>query len=389
MVAAMAQLHLSPPEPFNFRNPEEWPKWKRRFEQFRIASGLAQEDEKRQVSTLLYCLGEESQAILDSTGVPSEEAMTTYDGIIETFESFFKVRKNVIFERARFNRRNQAPGETSERYIMELYKLAEDCEYGGMKEEMIRDRLVVGIRDTVLSEQLQLDSKLTLESAKKAVRQREAVKEQQQTLNKDEQGAGAHVAVDQVRGGKRFSKIKEPRSGREKAKSRNTECSRCGKGHQKHRCPAKEATCHRCNKKGHYSSCCYSKVVGEVNTHSSPNEMELDTVFLDTLISDANEYWKARIEVNGTKLQFKVDTGAEVTAMSEKDYQGLRKVNLQPTSKILYGPSHHTLKTIGQFRGKVKYGEKQSEQLIFVVRGLKTNLLGVTSNHGTQDSCKN
>ena len=93
MVAGMAKLHLSPPEPFNFRNPEEWPKWKRRFEQFRIASGLAHEDEKRQVSTLLYCLGEESQAILDSTGVPSEEAMTTYDGVIETFESFFKVRK--------------------------------------------------------------------------------------------------------------------------------------------------------------------------------------------------------------------------------------------------------------------------------------------------------
>ena len=254
--------------------------------------------------------------------------MTSYDGIIETFESFFKVRKNVIFERARFNWRNQASGETSEQYIMELYKLAEDCEYGAMKEEMIRDRLVVGIRDTVLSERLQLDPKLTLESAKKAVRQQEAVKEQQQTLNKYEQGAGAHVAVDQVRGGKRFSKIKEPRSEREKAKSRNAKCSRCGKGHQKHKCPAKEATCHRCNKKGHYSSCCYSKVVGEVNTHSSPNEMELDTVFLDTLISDANEYWKARIEVNGTKLQFNVDTGAEVTAMSEKDYRGLKKVNL-------------------------------------------------------------
>ena len=303
--------------------------------------------------------------------------MTTYDGFIETFESFFKVRKNVIFERARFNRRNQAPGETSEQYIMELYKLAEDCEYGAMKEEMIRDRLVVGIRDKVLSERLQLDPKLTLESAKKAVRQREAVKEQQQTLNKDGQGAGAHVAVDQVKGGKRISRMKEPRSGREKTKSRNIECSRCGKGHQKYKCPAKEVTCHRCNKKGHYSSCCYSKVVGEVNTHLSPNEMELDMVFLDTLTSDANEHWKARLEVNGTKLQFKIDTEAEVTVMSEKDYRGLGKVKLQPTSKILYGPSHHTLKTIGQFMGKIKYGEKQCEQLIFVIRGLKTNLLGL------------
>ena len=75
--------------------------------------------------------------------------------------------------------------------------------------------------------------------------------------------------------------------------------------------------------------------MGEVNTHSSPNEMELDTVFLDMLTSDANEYWKARVEVNGTKLQFKIDTGAEVTVMSEKDYWRLGKVNLQQTSKIL------------------------------------------------------
>ena len=102
---------------------------------------------------------------------------------------------------------------------MEIYKLAEDCEYGTMKEEMIHNRLVVGIRDTVLSEWLQLNPKLTLESAKKAVHQREAVKEQQETLNKDEQGPGTHIAVDQVKRGKRVSKMKEPHSGSEKTKS--------------------------------------------------------------------------------------------------------------------------------------------------------------------------
>ena len=47
-----------------------------------------------------------------------------------------------------------------------------------MKSKMIRDRLIVGIRDTNLSERLQLDPKLTLESAKKAVRQRKANKEE-------------------------------------------------------------------------------------------------------------------------------------------------------------------------------------------------------------------
>ena len=51
-----------------------------------------------------------------------------------------------------------------------------------MKEELIRDRLVVGIWDTRLSEQLQLNADLTLEKAKTVVRQKEAVHEHQQVL---------------------------------------------------------------------------------------------------------------------------------------------------------------------------------------------------------------
>ena len=47
---------------------------------------------------------------------------------------------------------------------------------------MIRDKLVVGIRNTALSEKLQMDAALTLEKAKRLIRQHEAVHEQQETL---------------------------------------------------------------------------------------------------------------------------------------------------------------------------------------------------------------
>jgi len=50
---------------------------------------------------------------------------------------------------------------------------------------MIRDRLVVGIRDSALSERLQLDPELTLDKAKKMVQQKEAVKDQQTVLKGD------------------------------------------------------------------------------------------------------------------------------------------------------------------------------------------------------------
>ena len=133
------------------------------------------------MSTQLYCLGEEADDVLASTDI-SNNARRKYDNVIDKFDIFFKVRKNVIFKQARFNKRNQHEGETAEQYITVLYSLVESCEYGELRDEMIRDRLVVGIRDATLSQRLQLDSDLTLEKAKREVRQKEAVQEQQLTL---------------------------------------------------------------------------------------------------------------------------------------------------------------------------------------------------------------
>ena len=54
----MASICLFLPDPFDFKRPDEWERWKRHFEQFRVASGLSEECDARQVSTLLYCIGE-------------------------------------------------------------------------------------------------------------------------------------------------------------------------------------------------------------------------------------------------------------------------------------------------------------------------------------------
>ena len=108
----MAQIRLEPPEAFNFRRPDDWPRWKQRFHQFRIASGLAAETA---VQTLLYCMGEEAEAVLSSTDI-TEDEKKVYDTVLDKVDGYFKVRKNVIFERARFNRRNQPDGESTTSY---------------------------------------------------------------------------------------------------------------------------------------------------------------------------------------------------------------------------------------------------------------------------------
>lgn len=65
---------------------------------------------------------------------------------------------------------------------MALYALAEHCEYRDLHDQMIRDRIVVSIRDSSLSEKLQLDADLTLSKAVRHAREAEAVKRQQPLL---------------------------------------------------------------------------------------------------------------------------------------------------------------------------------------------------------------
>ena len=81
-----------------------------------------------------------------STNISGEDAKK-FDLVVAAFDKYFGVRHNVIFERARFNQRDQLPEESVETYISELYRLAENCKCGAMKDELIRDQLVVGIRD--------------------------------------------------------------------------------------------------------------------------------------------------------------------------------------------------------------------------------------------------
>ena len=57
-----------------------------------------------------------------------------YDAVVGKFDAYFEVRRNTIFERARFNRRSQREGESAEQYITELYELIEFCEYGDRVE---------------------------------------------------------------------------------------------------------------------------------------------------------------------------------------------------------------------------------------------------------------
>ena len=92
----MASIRLDSPEQFDFKQPDNWSAWKKSFDQYRIASGLSEEGEPKQVCVLLYCLGPGIEGVLASTGV-TEEDQKKYGTVCEKLDTFLSVRQNVTF----------------------------------------------------------------------------------------------------------------------------------------------------------------------------------------------------------------------------------------------------------------------------------------------------
>ena len=82
---------LVPLQPFQFKNPDSWSKWKHRFQQYRLVSGLSAQGTDQQVSTpLLYCMGEEAEGVLNSTNITTEERKV-FDEVVKAFDGFFQI----------------------------------------------------------------------------------------------------------------------------------------------------------------------------------------------------------------------------------------------------------------------------------------------------------
>jgi len=170
-----ATFNIQPPEPFDFSKPNDWTKWIRRFQRFRQASNLSASSEVHQVNTLIYCMGDNTDDILRGLKLSAADQQV-YSKVRDGFESFFIVRKNIAYERARFNMRKQEANETVDVFVTALHALAEHCNYGTLHDELIRDRIVVGLSDTKLSERMQMVKYLNLEKAINMARQSEEIK---------------------------------------------------------------------------------------------------------------------------------------------------------------------------------------------------------------------
>ena len=155
----------------------------------------------------------------------------------------FLKKRNIIFERAKFNLRRQQEGESVDDFITSLHSLSEYCNYGQLRDEMIQDWIVVELCDCAVSEKLQLESELILEKAITLACNKESIRNQQPVVRADTSSSVDAVGFSsKPRSSTKTQKSQKPKS------ASNSKCSRCGKlNHQdKEQCPAKNAMCRKC-----------------------------------------------------------------------------------------------------------------------------------------------
>ena len=68
-----------------------------------------------------------------------------------------------------------------------------------------------------------------------------------------------------------------------------------------------------------------------------------------------------------------MDTGAELTAISDRVYQSMPSAPIfQPANRALLGPARQKLDVLGQFQGTLTADSESCKQTIYVIKGLKT-----------------
>ncbi|UYV82899.1 K02A2.6-like [Cordylochernes scorpioides] len=312
-----------PPPNFSF-DAKDWPSWKQRFSRYRLLSNLNAKEQEYQITALIYLMGERAEEI-HSAFNPSADDAKNLDKVIEAFDNHFIGKQNVVYERALFGLRSQRPEETIEEFETVLHRISEHCEYANLREELIRDRIVLGVKDRKLSEKRMLNENLTLAKAVEIARQWEAVMREQQDLNPS--------------------------------------TSQCGK-------------------KGHYTNLCRRKnnEVNAISSEETPVREKASFVYAvrEPSLGSRKSRWKSTVRVNGTAIHFKLDSGSDVTLIPFSLYKRyFGNVQLTPTDGQLMAAANQRLENAGTFVAKLRANTREMKETVYVVHHLEQPLLGV------------
>ena len=315
---------------------DDWRRFREQYENYELASDLTDKSQEKRAAVFLTCIGNDAYDVYRTMEFESPEDRKRLDPVIAAFEKFCVGAVNVTYERYVFNRRIQDSGERFDAFLGDVRRLARSCAFAAVEESMIRDRIVVGIREDSTRHKLLQVRDLTLEKAIDICRASEAAGRQMKAMSGTDQVQTLHASKRSTRGrghGRDRSESRPPRDNTERRrdKSQHRRCKYCDRSHEqrKEACPAYGRTCNRCNKKHHFESVCKTKPVrdnGKSSAQHSVNELETDEELL-VLGDDAADRWYTHLTIDNRTVRFLLDCGATVNLLPESIVRSIGRLN--------------------------------------------------------------
>ncbi|GBP08782.1 Eukaryotic translation initiation factor 4 gamma 1 [Eumeta japonica] len=159
---------------FDFQ-PTSWDNWKKRFVRYLRLTGNENLNDVSKIDLLLYSMGQQAEQLIKNLNVSENKE---YNEVLQAIDNYFNIKRNIVFERFKFNNRIQRDTEDIDDFIKDLQVLVDMCEYGDLRDELLRDRIIVGLTDKHVTKRLLQIPDLTL---KETIRMLVRAEEQDET----------------------------------------------------------------------------------------------------------------------------------------------------------------------------------------------------------------
>ncbi|XP_015767631.1 PREDICTED: uncharacterized protein LOC107346353 [Acropora digitifera] len=354
-------------DPSSVGASKSWIHWRRTFENFLAV--LAQEGlDKFGVLT----------NFISPTVFEYVEECADYESAIATLHNIYVKPTNEIYARHELATRRQQAGESLDEYLQALEILSKECNFKPVTateycEEYIRDAFISGIHSNQIRQRLLENKTLDLKTMFDQARALDSTMRSSESYSAPQPVTTAATASEIVHQNQVDSQVDSTHSDSTLAAA-DPKCFFCGNcKHPRSKCPAKDAICNKCQKRGHFAKVCRGKA-------SKPNEVSA-ALWLPTLATvgtpPALKRSTAAVVVNKDwSVQALFDSGSSESYIHPSLVKAADISVNSAVSQVAMATSSLSTKTEGSCSVTIKYqGHTYKDFHLSVMPGLCSDLI--------------
>ncbi|GFX09623.1 uncharacterized protein K02A2.6 [Trichonephila clavipes] len=350
---------------------EDWSSYVERLESYFVVNGI---EDKMEVPAILSLMGATTYKLLKNLATPNIPSELTYQDIVKLLSEHLNPKPLEMTERFRFYKRKQFEGESIANYCAELQKLSIHCNFGNNLSTMLRDKLMMGLKNENIQKKLLAEDRLTYEKAKSIAfamesAQRDVCEIQNQMV----------LIKNYI-----VRKIKLSKKIFLNLRNLNLQRSLINLGNVTDvivfniyltNVSTRTLSVGNCLKNGHLAKVCRSKRNETVKQIESCSE----TVPVNSVKSPRHARDKTLLEifVEGNKCLFELDTGAAISCMNVNEFKKLYPdVAIKPTKLLLRNFDNSMITSAGQAVVQIQYKDQINTEIIYLVHAKLNAVFG-------------